>query len=248
MSLKTVAFIPARSGSTRIPNKNIRLLDGVPLLAYSINAALDSKIFDSVICATDSEEYADIAVQYGADVPFLRPSKISGSEDPDISWVKFMLETLRTHNKTYDIFAILRPTSPFRQASTIIRAYNKFTSAKKVDSIRAVQPCSEHPGKMWVLNNDNMQPLLPYDIKGVPWHSNQKSALPEIFIQNASLEMAWAEVVTDKKSISGSVILPFITDDFEGFDINEESDWILAEHHIKEGNVKLPKCKKIIGD
>ena len=78
---RSVAFIPARSGSKRIPHKNIRELNGHPVLAYSIRAAIDSGVFDSVICATDSEVYADAARHYGADVPLLRPSEISGDKD-----------------------------------------------------------------------------------------------------------------------------------------------------------------------
>ena len=87
MSSKSVAFIPARSGSKRVPNKNIKLLGGHPMLAYTIQAAVDSGIFDAVICATDSEQYADIARHYGAEVPFLRSAAISGDKSPDVEWV-----------------------------------------------------------------------------------------------------------------------------------------------------------------
>ena len=95
MSFRSVAFIPARSGSKRITDKNIKLLNGHPLMAYSIRAAIDSNVFDTVICATDCEEYADIAKFYGAKVPFLRPESISGDKSPDIEWVKLMLNTLK---------------------------------------------------------------------------------------------------------------------------------------------------------
>ena len=83
MTFKAVALIPARSGSKRVPNKNIKLINGHPLLAYSIKSALDSNVFDEVICATDSEEYAKIANYYGASVPFLRSKNISGDSSPD---------------------------------------------------------------------------------------------------------------------------------------------------------------------
>ena len=99
--VKKVAFVPARSGSKRVPNKNIRPLQGHPMISYTIRAALDSGVFDAVICATDSEEYRDIALHYGAEVPFLRPAEISGDKSPDIDWVVWMLRALfQIRNKT----------------------------------------------------------------------------------------------------------------------------------------------------
>src|SRR5210317_2466380 len=90
-----VALIPARSGSKRVPDKNIRTLAGHPLIAYSIAAALQSRIFTAVIVSTDSERYADIARHYGAEVPFLRPDEIAGDTSPDIEWVTYTLDHLR---------------------------------------------------------------------------------------------------------------------------------------------------------
>ena len=125
--MKKVAFIPARSGSKRVKDKNIRDFNGKPLIAHSIESALESSLFDSVICATDSQEYADIAISYGASVPFLRNNDSSDDNSPDISWVKYMLEKLKEERcEEYDIFSILRPTSPFRKASTIRRAWSTF--------------------------------------------------------------------------------------------------------------------------
>ena len=112
-----VAFIPARSGSKRIKDKNIQLLNGHPLIAYTIQAAIDSDVFDSVICATDSLLYAEVAEHYGADVPILRPLGVSGDLSPDIDWVVWLLKELNSMGRNYDVFSILRPTSPFRLPS-----------------------------------------------------------------------------------------------------------------------------------
>ena len=239
--MKKVAFIPARSGSKRIPHKNIKLLNNHPLIAYAIRSALDSKIFNDVICITDSEEYAEIALSYGASVPFLRPEGISKDASPDIEWVSWILELLKQNDLHYDIFSILRPTSPFRNADTIKRAWEQFKKNEKVDSLRAVEKCSQHPGKMWILNDNTMQPLYPFSINNTPWHSNQYNVLPEIFVQNASLEIAWTKTIYDKKSISGNIIYPFITQGLEGFDINKEEDWLLAEIYTEKNKTILPK-------
>lgn len=243
-----VAFIPARSGSKRVPDKNIRELSGHPLLAYSICAALDSGVFDRVICATDSERYAGIARNYGAEVPFLRAEKISGDQSPDIEWVRFMLGGLAEEGYAPDCFSILRPTSPFRQVSTIRRAWDAFLSQDGIDSLRAVEKCSQHPGKMWVIRGDRMVPLLPLELNGQPWHSHQYAALPEIYVQNASLEIAWTRVVRETGTISGHVIYPFITEGVEGTDLNKPQDWGLAEQMQADGDACLPACAPIDGD
>jgi N-acylneuraminate cytidylyltransferase len=123
---RVVALIPARSGSVRVPHKNIRPLAGHPLLAYTIAAAKDSEVFDSIIVSTDSADYARIARHYGAEVPFLRAPDIAGATSPDVDWVLHALESLAANGKTYDAFSILRPTSPFRKPETIRRAWRMF--------------------------------------------------------------------------------------------------------------------------
>lgn len=238
--IRSVAFIPARSGSKRIPNKNIKLLGGHPLLAYSISAALNSGIFDSVICATDSKNYASVARHYGAEVPFLRPASISGDDSPDIEWVSWMLKQLSDQGNVFNVFSILRPTSPFRSSLTIQKAWAKFISDFGADSLRAVEKCKEHPGKMWVLREERMLPLLPLLNNGTPWHSSQYAALPEIYTQNASLEIAWSRVALEGNSIAGSSVIPFFSDGLEGFDLNSNEDWWLAEKYVSQNAGILP--------
>ena len=111
---KTVALIPARSSSKRIKDKNIKEINGHPLLAYTIVSAKESKLFDEIVCVTDSEVYAEIAIQYGASVPMLRPKNISGEKSPDVQWVDWIFKIFDHENKQFDIFCILRPTSPLR--------------------------------------------------------------------------------------------------------------------------------------
>src|SRR5262245_51132771 len=114
-----VALIPARSGSKRVPDKNIRMLAGHPLIAYTIFAARKSGLFSSIIVSTDSEQYAEISRSYGAEVPFLRPAELSGDSSPDIAWLEHMFKQLGMQGRQFDCFSILRPTSPFRTPATI---------------------------------------------------------------------------------------------------------------------------------
>lgn len=236
-----IAFVPARSGSKRVPDKNVRRLAGHPLLAYAIAGARASGVFSAVVCSTDSEMYADIARHYGAEVPCLRPGAMAGDLSPDVEWVEHMLGTLAAAGRRYEVFSILRPTSPFRRAETIRRAWSLFTGEAGVHSLRAVEKVTQHPGKMWVIRGGRLLPLLPLSPAERPWHSAQYQALPEVYVQNASLEIAWTRVVTDTGTIAGSAIVPFLTEALEGLDVNSPRDWAWAEELAREQPEALPK-------
>ena len=235
-----IALIPARAGSKRVVDKNIRELAGHPMLAYSIAAAVQSGVFAKVVVSTDSEHYADIARRYGAEVPFLRDAEIAGDKSADIEWVESTLRQLREAGHDYDCFSILRPTSPFRLPETIRRAWSEFLAEEGVDSLRAVEKCEQHPGKMWVVRGARMSPLLPLSPVEQAWHSTQYAALPEVFVQNASLEIAWTRVVTETRSIAGHVVMPFLTRGTEGLDVNNETDWWRTKFLLERGEAVLP--------
>ena len=240
-SFKVVALIPARAGSVRVPHKNIRPLQGHPLIAYTIAAARASGVFDAVVVSTDSEDYARVARHYGAEVPFLRDPGIAGSTSPDIEWVLHALDALKAKGRDFQVFSILRPTSPFRKPETIQRAWSDFKRADGIDSLRAVEPVEQHPGKMWVVRGERMTPLLPLNPEDAPpWHSQQKASLPKVYVQNASLEIAWTQMARETNSIAGTVLYPFLTEGDEGVDINGPQDWFWAEHLISTGEARLP--------
>ena len=240
-SLSVIALIPARSGSKRVKNKNVRLLAGHPLLAYSIAAARESDVFAAIVVSTDSEEIAAVARSYGAEVPFLRPASMARDHSPDIEWIEHLLGALRSAGRVHDCFSILRPTSPFRLGDTIRRAWRAFLEQEGVDSLRAVEPCSQHPGKMWVIYGERLLPLLPLGPPEQPWHSSATQSLPRVYVQNASLEIAWTRVVLEGRTIAGETIVPFVTEGHEGFDINQQEDWERAELLVRRGEATLPE-------
>jgi CMP-N,N'-diacetyllegionaminic acid synthase len=235
-----VALVPARAGSQRVPGKNVLPLAGHPLIAYSIASARESGIFTTVVVSTDSEEIADVARRYGAGVPRLRPAELATSTSSDIEWV---LHAMRDRDE--DAFAILRPTSPFRSAATIRRAWEQFLAfGDRVDSIRAVELVKQHPGKMWVLEGDTMRPLLEQPREGVPFHSQQYAALPPMYVQNSSLELAWRRVLDGPSpSIAGERQAPFFTEGVEGFSIDYPEDVELAERLVERGDAELPTVR-----
>jgi len=231
-----VALVPARAGSQRVPGKNLALLAGHPLVAYAIGAAHESGVFDAVIVSTDSEEIAAVAREYGADVPGLRPAEMSTSVSYDIEWVLHVMG-----GRDEEIFGIVRPTSPFRTGATIDRAFRRLVElGDRVDSIRAVQPARQHPGKMWVLAGELMEPLLPQPAGETPLHSRQYQALPTVYAQDSSLELAWSRVLRDEvPTISGSRVAPFFSEGWEGFSIDYPQDLELAERAVDSGEATL---------
>jgi N-acylneuraminate cytidylyltransferase len=240
-----VALVPARAGSQRVPGKNVRQLAGHPLIAYSLAAAHESGVFESVVVATDSPEIADTARRYGGEVPGLRPAAISTATSPDIEWVLWAKSQLAKDGRAPELFSILRPTSPFRTAATIRRAWDALlTLGDSADSIRAVEKCRQHPAKMWVLAEGLLEPLLAQPDRETPLHSRQYQALPPVFVQNSSLEIAWSRVLEGPlPTISGRRIAPFLTESAEGFSLDYPDDFERAEAMIASGVVQLPRIE-----
>ena len=202
-----IALIPARSGSERVKDKNIRPLAGHPLLAYAIASARQAGLFDRVICSTDSGKIAEVAQRYGADIPFLRPPELATSTSPDIEWLTYTLEQLGEH---YDLFAIVRATNPFRGPDVLQRGLQQLLATPEADSIRAVELVKQHPGKMWIVDGRVMRPLLEQSQLDVAWHAGQYQALPEVYVQNSALEIAWTRVVSQTGTREGRVRRPVL--------------------------------------
>lgn len=235
-----LALIPARAGSMRVPGKNIRALHGHPLIAYTVAAARRSGAFSRVVVSTDSEEIAEIAVTYGAEVPWLRPPELAGPLSRDIEWVRHALDALDDAG-TAEAFALLRPTSPLRSPESVTSAVQQLLGDPAADSLRAVEPCTQHPGKMWVLDGtERMDPLLPQPEVAQPWHSTPYQALPVVHVQNAALEVAWVRTVQQFGTIAGRTVRPFVLPGNEGHDLNNEADWWVLERLLAEGTTILP--------
>ena len=240
--MKIVALIPARGGSRRLPGKNIKPLSGHPLIAYTIQATKDSGIFDGIYCSTESEEIGKIAEYYGAKW-IKRPEEYSQDLSPDIDWINHTLREIgncviikkedRFYIEKIAAFAILRPTSPFRTGETINRAFAEYWWGYWM---KAVEPVKQHPSKMWNAKNGTMWPMIDIDYHG--WnmrHSLPIQKLPPHLIQNGSLEIRPCDKLEPQK------YQPFFTKDFEGYDINDEKDWVYAEWLIENDKVKLPE-------
>jgi CMP-N-acetylneuraminic acid synthetase len=232
---EAVALVPARAGSKRVPGKNVADLAGHPLIAYSIAAARASGLFTDVVVSTDSGEIAEVAERYGATVPGLRPTAIAGSTSPDILWVQHALD-----GRDEALFSILRPTSPFRTAATIRRAWDQLLAVEGADSIRAVRTVREHPGKMWRIDGDVMVPFMEQTAGEVPTHSRQTASLPAVYVQDSSLEIAYTRIVADGE-IAGTTVVPFLTEGYEGLSIDYPDELDAARALAAEHPELLPE-------
>lgn len=238
-----VALIGARSGSERVTRKNVRRLAGHPLLAYAIETARQAGVFDRIVVSTDSEAIAKVARWYGADVPFLRPAEYATSTSPDIEWIAWTLPQLE---QRYDLFAIVRATNPFRGPDVIRRGLERLLAIPEADSVRAVELVKQHPGKMWEITIDGrtMTPLLDQSHLDVAWHAGQYQSLPPVYVQNSALEIAWTRVVEATGTREGRVLAPFLTEGYEGLNIDDEDDFARAEELVASGRATLPAVER----
>lgn len=235
-----VALIPARGGSKRVHRKNLRPLAGIPLLAYTIAAARASQVFGDIFVSTEDREIEHVALSYGTDV-VIRPAEYAADTSPDIDWLRHALVDCHIGDD-FESFALLRPTSPFRSAATILRAYEKWVlQGDRFDSMRAVRPVTEHPGKSWVVLEDELAPFHTFGLDNPPAHSRPTQSLPPVWIQTASIEIAHVRTVTELHSLSGNRIMPFYDSWPQSLDVNSEADFLLAELLIERGLATLPE-------
>jgi N-acylneuraminate cytidylyltransferase len=238
---EVLALIPARGGSKGIPRKNIRDFAGYPLIAYSILAALRARLVTRVIVSTDDEEIAAIARQWGAETPFLRPSELAQDNTQDLSVMQHALEWLKKNEDyTPEVVVWLRPTSPVRPVNCVDDAVRLLIDHPEADSVRGVVPAGQNPYKMWRISEGSglMQPLIGVDgIKEA--YNAPRQILPSVYWQTGHIDAIRSNVIMQKHSPTGDVIMPLHINPVYTVDIDQPSDWKAAEALVKDGNLKL---------
>lgn len=226
---EVLALIPARSGSKSVPHKNIRPFLGRPLLAHSIAHARAAASVTRVVLSTDSDDYAAIGREHGAEAPFLRPAAISGDHATDLEVFLHALEWLE-RNEGYrpDLVVHLRPTSPIRDPGAIDQAVGILLSDPALDSVRSVVPIPHPPYKMWARGEDGrLSPLLaPPPGIDEPWNTPRQS-LPTHYLQDACIDVTRTRTLVEKRSMTGTAIHGLVLDGLH--DIDTERDYQLAE-------------------
>lgn len=224
-----LGVIPARSKSQRIKDKNIRKLGGYPLLYYSIREALKAKTLSRVIVSTDSQHYAEIAVNHGAEVPFLRPPEISGDIDTTIV-LQHAVKFIESRGYPVDVVVTLQPTSPFRTSWDIDNCVNKLleTGADSVVSVRAVK---EPPQWMFKLEGDRMLPFLDVDTSKLGGMIFQD--MPKLFVPNGAVFVTRKNTVMKENRIYGRDCRAYLMPAERSIDVEEPVDLIVAEAMLK---------------
>lgn len=224
--MKILCIIPARSGSKGIKNKNIKILKDKPLLAWSIYQAQQSKFKMKIIVSTDSQQYANIAKQYGAEVPFLRPKEISDDLSTDLECIKHCINWLKDNQKYIpNIIVQLRPTQPNRKVSDIDKAIKIFSdNIKNYDSLRSVIPIKKSCFKMYTIENNLLNPTFNV-FKNIKEPYNQcRQILPQTYLHNGYIDIIKTSLLKNN-TISGEKILPFIMEEVDNIDIDDLKDW-----------------------
>lgn len=222
MSEKAIAIITARGGSKRIPKKNIKEFCGKPIIAYSIRAALDSRIFDEVMVSTDSEEIAEIARAYGAKVPFMRSAKTSDDFATTADVLMEVLERYQEMDRTFDVMSCIYPTAPFVTPQKLQRAYDTLTKEQAVMAMPVVA-FSYPPQRSYVLNGNMLE------MKWKENYNKRSQDLEKMYHDAGQFYMYQVEAFVRLKGQMTESIVPVIVDEMEVQDIDNESDWKLAE-------------------
>lgn len=235
--MKAIALIPARGGSKGILKKNLKKLNGKPLIFYAIDSAKKSKKFDRIIVSTDNKEISRISKKFGAEVPFSRPKKISGDKTPMVDVVKHTLDFLKKNNDYIpDIISILQPTSPNRTSKIIIDSFNllKKNNASSVISVAK----TKHPPITLFENKNNF--LKPFD-KNFQKYTIRQS-LPSLYFPTGTIYTFWSDTIKKYDSLYGPKIFPMIiTDYIQILDIDEPFDFFISEMTIKYWKKYLKK-------
>jgi len=234
---KIIAIIPARGGSKSIPKKNIVDVGGFPLIAYSIAAAKMSKHISRVIVSTDSKEIAEVAEQYGAEVPFLRPAEFATDTAVDYDVVKHALEWLQ-ENEQYEpeYIVFLRPTTPLRDPSLVDSAIEDVLSHKEATCLRSAHETRESPYKLFGKEGDFFVGLFPNDSRLEYYNLPRQSFLP-VYQPNGYVDIWKTQTIMEKKVLHGEKILGFVAPDVG--ELDNPKDLELIQFHLEKGQYAI---------
>jgi CMP-N,N'-diacetyllegionaminic acid synthase len=230
-----LAIIPARGGSTRIPDKNVKPLAGKPLIQHTFEQIKASgPLIDRTILISDDERIAALAQEHGIEWPFKEPEHLADGTKPDFAFVQYALEWLRD-NEGYvpDIVVQLRPTSPLRTAEDIRKAIELLAAHPEADSVRTVTEPEQSPYKMYRIDETGLlSPLITID--GVPESFNlPQQKLPKAYKHVGYVDAIWSRTILEKKQMTGSRVLPLVIEGAKS-GINTLEDWDWYEYLLRK--------------
>ncbi len=242
MKMKTCAIIPARGGSKGVSKKNIRLLGGYPLIAYSIVAARLTKQIDRVVVSTDSEEIAEVSRHYGAEVPFMRPQEYAQDKSPDQDFVVHAIRWFKENEgRTPDLLVHLRPTTPLRDSAVMDKAITEIVKCPDATCLRSAHPCPESPFKWFLKKDDGFFTGLQSD--DMDALNKPRQMFPTVYVPDGYIDILKTDFIKSSNTIHGNRVLAFISPFCREVDTIE--DFEMLEFQVqKEGSSLLTYLKE----
>ncbi len=225
-----LGIVPARGGSKGIMRKNIRLLSGKPLIAYTASAAQNSACLSRVLLSTDDPEIAEIGKSVGLDVPFLRAAELALDSTPMIDVVLHVIRWAQSHGEHYDAICLLQPTSPLRSAETIDRCISRLWE-REVDCVVSLRPVPPEYNPHWVYFETPEGLLKPSIGDGDPLPARQ--LLPAAYHRDGGVITAKTQSVLDHGSLYGAKMVGVLSPAYEACDLDTEEQWELLERKLK---------------
>ncbi len=229
---KVLAVIPARGGSKGVPRKNIRMVGGKPLIAYTIDAALAVKNrLHRLIVSTDDAEIAAMAQDYGAEVPFMRPADLGGDRVPMVPVLKHAIQAIEELDGIkLDWVLLLQPTCPFRAPEDILAALELATAGGCDSVISVVRVLAHHPILMKKIENDRLLPFMIEEVEG----TRRQDYNPPAYMRNGSIYLTRRDNLMNNNSIWGKVIRPYIMPEERSVNVDSEMDMKLVEFMLQD--------------
>lgn len=227
---RIIALIPARAGSKGVPNKNVRVLGGHPLLGWSIAACRKTATIDRVIVSTNSSDYAFLAQKLGAEAPFLRPEELSGDYSPDHDFIVHALDWLAAHGEEPDYIVHIRPTTPIRDPRVIDEAVNTFMGAPHATALRSVHEIAESAYKMFELSPGGWLKRIGSDSTAMDTANNPRQQYPSTYHANGYVDVLSTSFIRKKGLIHGDYVIPFMTPSV--IEIDTEDDLAHLEYQL----------------
>ncbi|HWQ95965.1 MAG TPA: acylneuraminate cytidylyltransferase [Candidatus Methylomirabilis sp.] len=245
-----VGIIPARGGSVRVPLKNIKLLNGKPLIAYTIETAIESGVLDRIIVSTDHDEIARISKEFGAEVPFMRPADISSDVETELVLQHAVRYLEEVEKYPVDCVVLLQPTSPLRKSETIVKCVDKFRNTEGIDSVATVNNVEGFRPE-WMLYVKENEKIIPYN---TPFTDDGKPVIklvarqsfPTLFKQNGVVYVASRDLLMEKQQMIGVNAYAVIIEEEEALDIDTPVDFLVVEkimRILQENGYASPSLK-----
>jgi CMP-N-acetylneuraminic acid synthetase len=228
----SLGVIPARGGSKSVPRKNIAMLNGKPMIAYTIQAAQGSQRLTDFVVSSEDAEIIRVAQQYGAPAPFVRPEELATDDAPSLPVVQHAVRKMEAlKGVKYDVIVLLQPTTPLRRPEDIDAVIDKLVSTGADSVVSVCDVGAYHPARMRKIEDDRLVELPVRE----PREMLRRQDLPPVYIRNGAVYAVRRQVVMEQNSMIGQVSRPYIMPENRSVNVDSPLDFRLAEILLGQG-------------